>query len=42
MHIPDGYLGPATSGVMYALMLPIWAIASKIVKRHPIKSKDKF
>ncbi|MFA5357133.1 MAG: cobalt transporter CbiM [Candidatus Omnitrophota bacterium] len=33
MHIPDGYLGPATSGIMYAVMLPIWAAASRIVKR---------
>lgn len=33
MHIPDGYLGPATCGVFYAVMLPIWAVASKIVKR---------
>lgn len=33
MHIPDGYLGPATSGVMYAVMLPIWAVASRIVKK---------
>jgi cobalt/nickel transport system permease protein len=33
MHIPDGYLGPATSGVMYAVMLPIWIAASKIVKK---------
>lgn len=33
MHIPDGYLGPATSGVMYAIMLPIWAIASRIVRK---------
>lgn len=33
MHIPDGYLGPATSGVMYAVMLPIWTAASRIVKR---------
>lgn len=33
MHIPDGYLGPATCGVFYAMMLPIWAIASKIVKK---------
>ena len=32
MHIPDGYLGPATCGVFYAVMLPIWTIASKIVK----------
>jgi cobalt/nickel transport system permease protein len=33
MHIPDGYLGPATCGVFYAIMLPIWSMASKIVKR---------
>jgi cobalt/nickel transport system permease protein len=33
MHIPDGYLGPATCGILYALMLPIWTLASRIVKR---------
>ena len=33
MHIPDGYLGPATSGIFYAIMLPIWAAASRIVKK---------
>lgn len=33
MHIPDGYLGPMTCGVFYAVMLPIWAAASKIVKK---------
>lgn len=33
MHIPDGYLGPATSGVMYAVMLPIWIAASRMVKK---------
>jgi len=33
MHIPDGYLGPATCGFFYVVMVPIWAIASKIVKR---------
>ncbi|MHB8154646.1 MAG: cobalt transporter CbiM [Candidatus Omnitrophota bacterium] len=33
MHIPDGYLGPVTCGVFYAVMLPIWSIASKIVKK---------
>ena len=33
MHIPDGYLGPTTCGVFYALMLPLWALASKIVKK---------
>jgi cobalt/nickel transport system permease protein len=33
MHIPDGYLGPATCGIFYAVMLPIWAFASKIIKK---------
>ena len=33
MHIPDGYLGPATCGVFYVAMLPIWTFASKIVKK---------
>jgi len=33
MHIPDGYLGPTTCGVFYAVMLPIWTMASKIVKK---------
>ena len=33
MHIPDGYLGPATCGFFYAIMLPIWTVASKIVKK---------
>lgn len=33
MHIPDGYLGPATCGFFYVVMLPIWTAASRIVKR---------
>lgn len=33
MHIPDGYLGPATCGAFYAIMAPIWALASGAVKR---------
>jgi len=33
MHIPDGYLGPTTCGLFYLVMLPIWALASKIVKK---------
>jgi cobalt/nickel transport system permease protein len=33
MHIPDGYLGPATSGFFYIVMLPLWAAASRIVKK---------
>jgi cobalt/nickel transport system permease protein len=33
MHIPDGYLGPQTYGVFYAIMTPIWFLASKILKK---------
>jgi len=33
MHIPDGYLGPATCGFFYLAMLPIWTIASRVVKK---------
>jgi len=33
MHIPDGYLGPQTYGTLYAIMVPIWLWASKILKR---------
>jgi cobalt/nickel transport system permease protein len=39
MHIPDGYLGPATSGFFYAVMLPVWAVASRIVKKT-LKAKQ--
>lgn len=39
MHIPDGYLGPATCGVFYAIMLPVWTLASRIVKRT-LKAKQ--
>jgi len=28
MHIPDGYLGPATYSAMYVATIPFWAIAS--------------
>jgi len=33
MHIPDGYLGPATSGFFYAVMMPVWLFSSRIVKK---------
>lgn len=33
MHIPDGYLSPATCGVFYAVMAPIWATASRKVQK---------
>ncbi len=28
MHIPDGYLGPATYGTLYVVTAPFWAVAS--------------
>jgi len=28
LHIPDGYLGPATYGAMFGVMIPIWTAAS--------------
>jgi cobalt/nickel transport system permease protein len=33
MHIPDGYLSPATCAVFGAVMIPIWSVASKVVKK---------
>jgi cobalt/nickel transport system permease protein len=33
MHIPDGYLGPQTFLVLWLVMLPLWAIAARRVKR---------
>lgn len=33
MHIPDGYLSPASCGVMGAIMIPIWTFASKAVRK---------
>lgn len=39
MHIPDGYLGPVTCAAGFVAMVPIWAIASNIVKKE-IKTKQ--
>jgi cobalt/nickel transport system permease protein len=33
MHIPDGYLSPATCGVMYAVLLPLWAASSRVMSK---------
>ncbi len=33
MHIPEGYLGPQTWGASYAVMLPIWIIAGRKLRR---------
>lgn len=33
MHIPDGYLGPQTYVAAYAVTIPFWAIASRVVNK---------
>lgn len=33
MHVPDGYLNPATCGVFYAAVTPFWIVASERVRR---------
>ena len=32
MHIPDGYLSPASAGTLYAAVLPFWIVAGRKVK----------
>lgn len=34
MHIPDGYLGPATAGALYAAAAPFWYTAGHKLKRQ--------
>ncbi len=33
MHIPDGYLSPATCGTMYAISLPLWVRAGVVIRK---------
>src|SRR4030042_4215533 len=33
MHIPDGYLGPQTYGLLYGAMVATWALAFRFVRR---------
>ena len=42
MHIPDGYLGPQTYGLLYAVMVPLWALASRFVRRTLKQSQVPF
>jgi len=42
MHIPDGYLGPQTYGVLYGVMIPIWALASRLVRRTLLQRQVPF
>lgn len=39
MHIPDNYLSPATCAVIGAVMIPVWVIAVKKVKKEVTKKK---
>ncbi len=39
MHIPDGYLGPITWGALWLVMIPIWIIASRKLKKD-LKTKN--
>ena len=42
MHIPDGYLGPQTYGALYGVMIPLWALASRIVRRTLVQRQVPF
>jgi len=42
MHIPDGYLGPQTYGLLYGVMVPLWALASRLVRRTLKQSQVPF
>jgi cobalt/nickel transport system permease protein len=33
MHIPDGYLSPATCAALYATSAPFWYVALRRLKR---------
>jgi cobalt/nickel transport system permease protein len=39
MHIPDNYLSPSTCAAMGALMVPVWTVAVKKVKKEVAKEK---
>ena len=39
MHIPDNYLSPSTCAVMGAVMIPVWVVSAKKVKKDLSKKK---
>lgn len=39
MHIPDNYLSPATCAVMGAVMVPVWTLAVRHVRKDLPKEK---
>src|SRR5659263_533403 len=34
MHIPDGYIGPITYGILWIAMIPIWLYAGNWLKKN--------
>jgi cobalt/nickel transport system permease protein len=34
MHIPDGYIGPITYGILWVVMIPIWIYAGMWLKKN--------
>ena len=42
MHIPDNYLSPSTCGVLGAVMLPVWALSIRKIKRDIPREKIAF
>jgi cobalt/nickel transport system permease protein len=39
MHIPDNYLSPATCAVMGAVMIPVWAVAARTVRKEVSRAR---
>jgi cobalt/nickel transport system permease protein len=39
LHIPDGYLGPITWGALWLVMIPVWIIAARKLKKD-LKTKN--
>jgi len=39
MHIPDNYLSPSTCAAMGAVMIPVWALSVKKVKKEITRAK---
>ena len=39
MHIPDGYLSPATCGVVGAAMVPVWVATAAVKSKKVVKNR---
>ena len=42
MHIPDGYLSPATCAVLYAAMAPVWYLSGRKMKSEMNEKRIPF